>query len=189
MNISREHVAITISSLSLIVSVIVMLWGNDLFGRLTEKVEDVERKTNSIEQQFVQIVAESSLAPITENTLPNAMLKSRKQRIDFHAFNITLSDIPEQEQMVNGWLNNPHSGYPALAEAIRSVMGSHRLAGNSVPLTIINAKNLEAHGRPTNQPFTSSTEINPSKLERAIYVAWREKNSGSSLRSFQDVTR
>lgn len=183
----KDYIAIGISSCALVVSIIVLLWGNNLLGRLNSKVDMVQEKANNIENELKEIVANASSAPTTEKEVGVIESNNDGQQIDINAFNITLSDFSEQEGQVKESLSNPYSGYPALVRALQKAMGNHRLPGNATPLTIINAKNLKAHGRSTSQPIIDTSEIEISKLQLAIYSSWKEKNSGSTLNSFEQI--
>jgi hypothetical protein len=93
---------------------------------------------------------------------------------------ITYSDKKEQIDQVKSWLTNEYSGYPSLLRALKKLLKGRCPEGNPVPLTIINGH----YQVDTSQP-TMVEDLN--RLEDAYVAAWREKNSGSSLISFDKI--
>jgi hypothetical protein len=126
-------------------------------------------------------------APVTEpkgafNQKSNVILN-----VDLVALNISLADFPDEEGQVREWIQNVYSGYPAVITAVKQLMDGHKFKGNAVPLTIINANVLQLQGRETSQPIVDVSMIDRNSLKEALYLSWKEKNSGSILVSFEDI--
>jgi len=119
------------------------------------------------------------IKPINTNPLQNKL----------ENYNLKLADLPEQEAQVLSWLTNVGSGYPALMESIRQLLKNNKLKGNAIPLTIINANNLREHGKSTDTPITSAKNIKQDKLKTALLKAWKEKNSGTPVKSYNEIIR
>jgi hypothetical protein len=182
----KEFLAFGISAFSLLISIIVLLWGNNVLGRMGTRVDTIEQKTESLSSQIIAI-EKSSGTPVTERQVGTSATGRNVHFTNLASMNVALADDPQQEAQVQDWLLNPNSGYPALAEAIIQLMDNRRLKGNAVPLMIVNDSNLRLHRRPTNRPFIDSKEINQDLLKQAIYASWKQKNSSSSLRDFSEI--
>lgn len=185
----KDFISIGLSLCSLIISIIILLWGNNLVSRIDTKIDVVNQKTDNAIREInnIRIVGKISSAPVTEKEVGSTNTEMQLNNINLDSMNIVLADFSEQIPQVKEWLTDPYSGYPALVIAIMKLMGNSRLKGNAVPLTIINAKNLRIHGRPTNQPFINISDINFDKLKMAIYLSWKEKNSGSTIQNFDEI--
>ena len=94
---------------------------------------------------------------------------------------IAYADTERQIPQVKEWLNNPFSGYQQLVNALTKLLDNRQGIGNAVPLTIIQAKYL--NGDTGNPPLTYDQE----RLKQAYIAAWKEKNSGSSLTTFDEI--
>ena len=182
----KDYFTVGIASCSLIISIIGLLWGNNLLDKVGNRVDAVEQKTEDLNEKLVAI-ADPSKAPNTEKQVVVTTKNKKPNKINLASMNITLTDDPQQKAQVEDWLLDANSGYPALVAAIVKLMDNHHLKGNAVPLIIINKENLRLHGRPTNQLFIDADEMNKTKLKQAIFLSWKQKNSSSPLRDFKEI--
>jgi hypothetical protein len=114
-------------------------------------------------------------APIIEPAKPPSHFVKELERQK-----IVYADIDDQIPQVKKWLENPYSGYPALVETLKQILANRSGIGNPVPLTIIQ---YEYTGGEPNPPKVYDQE----KLKQAYLSAWNQKNSGSSLRKFDEI--
>lgn len=174
------------------VAIFILLFGNNKLGEVMKAQEELKKaqdqgvETTRLNISYLRGQIKDQM------TTDSAPVAESKPNIDGEVLgrhNISLADYKIQIPQVQEWLSNPYSGYPALADAIRRVLGNSKLVGNAVPLTIINAKNLNVHGRGTDNPIISSAAIKDMQLRDAIYASWAEKNSGSLAdhKSFKDI--
>ena len=171
----KENFALGISIASLLVTIVGVLYGDNLVGRLTDRVDSLDLKLGRFTDQ-------PSNAPVTEIAPPNSQLD---QELRIH--NLKLADSPRQAIQIERWLSESNSGYPALLARLRLVIGKKRFRGNTPSLATINRENLRLHGRQTSQPFETPDEIDTEKLRKAAFLAWFEKNSSSSLKTFASI--
>ncbi len=179
----KDIIYLSISICSLLVSIVVLLFGNSLLSKLSI----INTQVSDLRTQVGELTKVPTSAPVTE---PQHGLNSKDNvtlSVDLGKLNISLADFPEQESQVREWLQNVYSGYPAVATEIQKLMKNQRFKGNSVPLTIINAKLLKLQSRPTNQPIVDPSMIDREQLKQALYLSWKEKNSGSGLADFEDI--
>ena len=177
----KEGFALFKDIVLLIAAIIVLFYGNNILERYDRDEENRRLELNFLNTKIDDTISNPDKAPKTEQGIDGTNT--------INALNLSLADYPDQVPVVEGWLKNPYSGYPALVTAIKRVIGNNRVVGNSVPLTIINANNLQAHGRGTGTPIIDANKIEDNKLKEAIYSSWREKNSGASseLSSFEKI--
>lgn len=175
MMTKKDYITIGLSGVNLVIASTVLLYGNNLIGRL-------EKKVDALSITVDKMVAEPSRAPVTEHAPAVSRLDQELRKM-----NLKLADADSQAPQVESWLGDSDSGYPALLASLKMIIGRKRLRGNAVPLTIINKHNLRVHGRQTNQPIETPEQIAPDKLKTALYQAWKEKNNGSTLKDFSQI--
>ncbi|MEI6757663.1 MAG: hypothetical protein FDX18_10375 [Chlorobium sp.] len=167
--------------ITLVIAIGAFFWGTNVLKDQDRRIDNTKLSVSYLKSQIDDQAADSNVQVTEPKVIPSADILSR--------YNITLSDSEAQISQVQEWLQNPYSGYPALVEATRRVLGNTKLIGNPVPLTTINARNLMAHGRGTESPIISAGAIDSERLKNAIYASWAEKNSGglSNNKSFKDI--
>ncbi len=141
---------------------------------MTQKVNSFDKDgTASIYLTADALDSIRKSAPKTEAAFPNNFFVDGIN-------NVTYADSEDQIPQVKQWLNNQYSGYPSLKDTLSQLLAGRCPQGNPVPLTIINAHYLGNTGQPTMQHDTE-------KLKSAYIGAWKEKNSGSSFSSFDEI--
>ena len=114
-----------------------------------------------------------AVAPPTEPALPSHFFVDGMN-------NVIYADFEDQISQVKLWLNNPHSGYPSLKNTLQQLLAKRCPKGNPVSLIRLNAHYLGN----TSQP---AMQHDLEQLRGAYIQAWKEKNSGSSLGTFEDM--
>jgi len=97
--------------------------------------------------------------------------------------NISLSD--NNPEIVQGYLNNPDSGYQQLSEVLYRVLDRSTLDGRTVPLDNINASVMKNHD--ASSPILEINYFNSVFVKNAILEKWREKNSASRAHTFEEI--
>jgi len=172
----------------IVIAIASLLLGPGIYKDIRQTGDDaIAAKTISIGNRDTLAFNEKQ---ISKGPAPQTESKNNENQ-PLSVYNIKYADIEEQNVQVESWLRNQYSGYPALVDKVKIVMSGKRFKGNTVPITIINATNLSLNGRKTSNPIIDAQEIDKEILKNALYISWREKNSGasSSIKNFDGAVK
>ena len=117
------------------------------------------------------------------NNLPPIQTSELEQEL--YKANIILSESENNVQQVRTWLTSDPA-YQALAVGCLSALAGRRVI-DPVPLDVINGWYMEALGYPSDQYIPPSRYDDLEKLKGAIFAAWKERHSGSTQNSFNEI--
>ncbi|MGH7792347.1 MAG: hypothetical protein ACREOB_08555, partial [Thermodesulfobacteriota bacterium] len=114
-----------------------------------------------------------------------APIQASKLEEELSKANIILSEYEGDVQQVRTWLMSDPA-YQALARSCLKALAGKRVI-DPVPLDVINGWYMEALGYSSDQYVPPSGYNDLGKLKGAIFAAWKERQTGSTENSFDEI--